>query len=78
MLYFILLLIVAILAICLGARYHVQVNAKMSRIFGKGEELPPDFLLWLANHKGEYETIGQAMAAWADARYGVKYDQMLK
>lgn len=78
MLTFIFFLLVAGLALVLGARYHNQVNVRIANLFGKGQELPPDFELWLANHKGEYDTIGKAIGAWADAKYGTKYDSILK
>lgn len=66
------------IAVAIGARFHTQVNAKIARMLGKDEGLPPDFELWLAQHKGEYDSIGKAIAAWADAKYGDKYAGMLK
>lgn len=32
----------------------------------------------MLQHKGEYDSIGKAMGAWADARFGGKYDELLK
>lgn len=71
-------LIVIAAAVAFGARFHNQVNARITRIFGQAEQIPPDFELWLSNHKGEYETLGKAMGAWADAKFGNKYDELLR
>lgn len=78
MLWFLFILLVAAVAAVLGARYHAQVNAKVAKILGTGTGLPAEFELWLANHKGEYESIGKAMGAWADAKFGSAYDKLLK
>lgn len=66
------------MAVVLGARFHNQVNARVSKFMGGNEGLPPDFELWLSNHKGEYDSLGKAMGAWADAKFGDKYDHVLK
>ena len=71
---FFILLVIAI-SVAAGARYHNQVNAKL---IGKNADLPPDFRIWMLQHKGEYDSIGKAMGAWADARFGGKYDELLK
>lgn len=71
-------LIVIAAAVAFGARFHNQVNVRITRIFGQAEQIPPDFELWLSNHKGEYETLGKAMGAWADAKFGNKYDELLR
>lgn len=78
MLWFLFGVVVIAGAMVLGAKYHVLINAKMSKFFGEGDSLPPDFQLWLSSHKGEYDTIGKAMGAWADARFGDKYNKMLR
>lgn len=78
MVYFLFLVLVGVICLFVGARYHAQVNSRFARIFGKGEELPADFQIWLNNHKGEFDSIGKAMNAWADAKYGDKHDNILK
>lgn len=74
---FLLMLLALLIAVAIGARYHAQVNARMAKILRKDEGLPADFELWLSNHKGEYDTLGKAMGAWADAKYGDKYKNLL-
>lgn len=65
-------------AAILGAKYHVVINEKLNKLLHAQDELPPDFRAWLAYHKGEYPTLGSAMAAWADAKFGTKYDQLVR
>lgn len=71
----VLVIIVAVLA---GAKFHEPINAKLNKLVYGTDELPPDFKSWLSFHKGEYPNIGAAMAAWADAKYGSKFDNLLK
>ena len=74
---FFILLVIAI-SVAAGARDHNQVNARLAKLIGKNADLPPDFRIWMLQHKGEYDSIGKAMGAWADARFGGKYDELLK
>lgn len=76
--YLLFLVIIVIAALIVGARYHNEVNAKVARAVGRYNELPPDFRTWLLSHKGEYDTIGKALGSWADAKFGNKYDDLLK
>lgn len=78
MLAFIGALIAIAVAAILGARYHTLINEKMDKILRGKDELPPDFRAWISYHKGEYPNLGAAMAAWADAKYGAKYDELVK
>lgn len=71
-------LVVVIAGILFGARFHTRINERLNRLFNKSDQLPPDFEYWLSQQpKGQYGTIGDAMGAWADARFGNQYDNLL-
>lgn len=76
--YLFFIILIVLLSIAAGARFHTQVNARLARLLGKNEDLPADFRLWLLQHRGEYDNLGKAIGAWADAKFGGKYDELLK
>lgn len=76
--YIFFILLIIIISVAAGARYHNQVNARIAKLAGKDDALPADFRLWLTQHTGEYNSIGKAMGAWADAKFGDKYNNLLQ
>lgn len=78
MLIFLCTLIALACAVVLGAKYHAQVNEKLGKLFNNSDNLPVDFRIWLVSHRGQYESIGAAMSAWADAKYGNRFDNLLR